>query len=70
MDYTTIVTLLTVNVIILSIVVVVLISIIIAILINLNRLAKHLEKAAENVASSTDWLKPSKVFSGLRDLFR
>lgn len=70
MDYTTIVTLLTVNLIILSIVVVVLISIIIAILVNLNRVAKHLEKAAENVASTTDWLKPSKLFGGIKNLFR
>ena len=70
MDYTTIVTLLTVNLILLSIVIIVLIAVVITILANLNRLTKHLEKAAENVASTTDWLKPSKVFDGIRSLFR
>ena len=70
MDYTTIVSLLTVNVIILSILVIVLIVVAITILVNLNRLTKHLEKAAEKVASTTDWLKPSKVFEGIKSLFR
>ncbi len=70
MDTTTVITLLTVNIIVLSIIIIALFAVIITILVNLNRLTKHLEKAAENVASTTDWLKPAKVFGSIRDIFR
>ena len=70
MDYSVAISLLTINVIILSIVVVAILTLIIVLLVHLNKLAKKVEKVADNMVSTTDWLKPSKVFGSIRNLFR
>ena len=70
MDDGLIISLLTICVVLLSAVVVGLLAIVIALLTKLRQLAVKLDKIANNVASATDWLAPSKVIGEVVKLFR
>ena len=69
-DAQTIIVLLTIIAALLSIVILVLLGTIISLLIRINAIMKKVDKITMNVASATDWLSPTKVFSEIKKLFR
>jgi len=44
--------------------------VVIALLVRLNTVMKSVSKITTNVASATEWLSPTKVFSEISGLFR
>lgn len=68
-DMQTVIILLSIIVGILSIVIVVLLGLIITLLIKVNRVTKRIDSITTNFAKATEWLSPSKVFSGIASLF-
>lgn len=63
MDVSTAITLLTINVIVLSIVIVLLLIVTIVLIVKLNKVANNVQQTTANVASFTEWFSPVKVFS-------
>ncbi len=70
MDDRLIISLLTICVALLSVVVVGLLTVVIMLLAKLRQVAVKLDRIANNVASATDWLAPSKVIGEVVKLFR
>jgi len=70
MDITTAISLLTVNVIVLSIVILALLIIIIILLVKLSKIANNVHQVSKNIAATTEWLSPTKVFSVIGSLFQ
>ncbi len=62
MDISTAITLLTINVIVLSFVILVLIIGIIVLIVKFNKIANNIQQTSANVANITEWLSPVKVF--------
>lgn len=65
MEIQTAITLLTVNVIVLSVVILLLLIVTIVLIVKLNKVAKNVQQTTSNVASITEWFSPVKVFSEL-----
>ncbi len=70
METATAISLLTINVIVLSAVILALLIIVIVLLIKLNKLVNNVHQVSENVAKATEWFSPVKVFSEIGSLFR
>lgn len=62
MDVSTAITLLTINVIVLSVVIVLLLVVTIVLVVKLNKVAKNVQQATSSVASITEWFSPVKIF--------
>jgi len=58
----TAITLLTINLIVLSVVIVLLLVVAIVLIIKLNKIAGNVQQTTANVASISDWFSPAKVF--------
>lgn len=69
MDIPTAITLLTVNVIILSIVIILVIIAVIILVVKLNKIADSVQQTTTHIARITEWLSPAKVFSELVKVF-
>ena len=65
-----IISLLTICVVMLSAVIVALLVLVIVLLAKLRQVAASLDRIANNVASATDWLAPSKLVGEVMKLFR
>lgn len=59
------ISLLTINLIVLSVVIVAMIVAIIVLAMKLNKIAKDIKQTTSNVSSITEWFSPMKVFSEL-----
>ena len=70
MDDGLIISLLTICVVLLSVVVVARMVVMITLVVKLREVAANLDHITNNVASASDWLVPSKVFSEVAKLFR
>ncbi len=69
MDSTLIISLLTVCIVLLSVVIVALLVAMITLLTKVRKVMVSLDRVANNVASATDWLAPSKVVGEIAKLF-
>ena len=69
-DIQTAIVLLSIIVGLLSVIIVTLLAVVIALLVRLNTGMKSVSKITTNVASATEWLSPTKVFSEISGLFR
>lgn len=63
MEVSTAITLLTINLIVLSAVIILMIIGIIVLVIKLNKIAHNVQETTSHIASATEWLSPVKVFS-------
>jgi hypothetical protein len=63
MDVEAAITLLTINLIVLSIVIVALIVATIVLVVKLNKIAANIQQTSAHVASVTEWFSPVKLFS-------
>lgn len=63
MEVSTVVALLTINLIILSVVIISIIIVGIILAIKLNKVAQNVKQATANLAHITDWFSPFKLFS-------
>jgi len=70
METATAISLLTINVIVLSVVILALLIIIIVLMVRLNRIASTMQQVTQNVASATEWLSPTKLFSYVAAFFQ
>jgi hypothetical protein len=64
MEVSTAITLLTINLIVLSAVIIVIIIVGIVLVVKLNKVAQNIKQATANIAYVTDWFSPLKVFRG------
>jgi len=69
MDIATAITLLTVNLIVLSVVIVLLLVVVIILIVKLNKVANNVQQTTANIASITEWFSPVKLFSEIAKLF-
>lgn len=70
MEVSTAITLLTINVIILSLVIIVIIIAATVLIVKLNKVAKNVEATTAHLASITEWFSPVKVFSAMTHAFK
>lgn len=70
MDSATIITLLTINLIVLSVVIVLLLVVTIVLVVKLNKIAGNIQQTTSNVASISDWFSPVKVFTELAHVIK
>lgn len=70
MDTTTVVTLLTINLVVLSVVIIAMIVATIILVIKMNKIASNIQQTTAHVASATEWLSPVKVFTELANAIR
>lgn len=70
MEISTAITLLTINIIVLSLVIIVVIVAAIVLLIKLNKVAKNVQETTAHLASITEWFSPVKVFGSLMSAIR
>jgi hypothetical protein len=70
MDISTSISLLTINVILLSAVIITIIVVGIVLVVKLNKIAGNVEKATSNILSVTAWFSPVKVFGELAKVFK
>ena len=69
MEVQTAITLLTINLIVLSVVIILLLVVTIILIVKLNKVAKNVQQTTANVAHITDWFSPVKVFGEIANLF-
>lgn len=69
-DSSTIIALLTINIILLTIVVAAFLAAAVILIVRINRTVKHMEDIAENISSISEWFVPSRIFSSVLDLFK
>ena len=62
MEVSTAITLLTINLIVLSAVIILMIIGIIIVIIKINKIAKNVQDTTSHIASITEWFSPMKVF--------
>lgn len=62
MEVSTAITLLTINLIVLSAVIILMIIGIIILIIKINKIAKNVQDTTSHIASITEWFSPMKVF--------
>lgn len=67
MEVATAISLLTINLIVLSVVIVLLMIVTIVLIVKLNKIASSIQQTTTNVANMTEWFTPSKVFG---EIFR
>ena len=70
MDTATVITLLTVNLRVLSVVIITLIVVAIVLAVKMNKIASNVQQTTANVAHITDWFSPVKVFTELANAIR
>ena len=70
METATAISLLTINVIVLSLVILVLLVIVIVLIVKLNKLVTNMQHVSENVAKATEWFTPTKLIGEVAQLFR
>lgn len=70
MEEATVITLLTINLVVLSVVIIALIVSTIILVVKLNKIARNVQQTTSNVASITDWFSPAKVFSEAAQLIK
>jgi hypothetical protein len=70
MDVTTAISLLTVNLIVLSVVIVLLMIVTIVLIIKLNKIAHSIQQTTTNVANITEWFSPAKIFGEIVNAFK
>lgn len=63
MDTTAVITLLTINLIVLSVVIVLLLVVTIVLIVKLNKIAGNIQQTTSHVASITEWFSPVKLFT-------
>lgn len=69
MEIGTAITLLTINLIVLSVVIILVIVATIILVVKLGKIASNVQQTTNNVASITEWFSPVKVFSEVAKLF-
>jgi hypothetical protein len=62
MDVSTAITLLTINVVVLSVVIILLLVVAIVLVVKLNKIARSVKQTTTNIAQVTEWFSPVKVF--------
>jgi len=70
MEVTTAISLLTINLIVLSLVIILVIVAAIVLVVKLNKIAKNIQQTTTHVANITEWFSPVKVFSELVKVFK
>lgn len=70
MDTTTVITLLTINLIVLSVVIIAVIVAVIVLVVKMNKIASNIQETTAHVAKATEWLSPVKVFTEIFNAFR
>ena len=70
MEVSTAITLLTVNLIVLSVVIVLLLVVAIILIVKLNKIAGNIQQTTSNVASITDWFSPVKLFGEIANAIK
>ncbi|OJU87588.1 hypothetical protein BGO17_01165 [Candidatus Saccharibacteria bacterium 49-20] len=70
MDTTTVITLLTINLIVLSVAIIAIIVAAIILVVKMNKIASNIQETTKHVASATEWLSPVKVFTEIFNAFR
>jgi hypothetical protein len=70
MDIATVITLLTVNLIVLSVVIIALIVATTILLIKMNKIAANVQQTTENLAHATNWFSPMKLFAAVAHAVR
>ena len=63
MDVSTAITLLTINLVVLSLVIILVIIAAIILVVKINKIARNVKQTTTNVAHITEWFSPVKVFS-------
>jgi ABC-type cobalt transport system substrate-binding protein len=69
MEVGTAITLLTINLIVLSVVIVLLLVVVIILVVKLNKIAGNVQQTTSNIASITEWFSPVKLFSEVAKVF-
>ncbi len=70
MDTATAITLLTINLIVLSVVIVLLLVVTIVLIVKLNKIAGNIQQTTSNVASITEWFSPVKLFGEIANAIK
>jgi hypothetical protein len=70
MDISTAITLLTVNLIVVSVVIVLLLVVVIVLIVKLNKIAHSVQQTTANIATATEWFSPVKLFGEVAKLFK
>lgn len=70
MDTATAITLLTINVIVLSVVIVLLLVVTIVLIVKLNKIAGNIQQTMSNVANITEWFSPVKLFGEIANAIK
>jgi hypothetical protein len=70
MDTATAITLLTINVIVLSVVIVLLLVVTIVLIVKLNKIAGNIQQTTSNVANITEWFSPVKLFGEIANAIK
>lgn len=70
MTDSTVITLLTINLIVVSVVVVALLIVVIAVLVKVKKISKNVDHITTNLVSASSWINPSKLFSEAVNIFR
>ncbi len=63
MDVSTAITLLTINLVVLSVVIILLLVVAIVLIVKLNKVANSVQQTTANIAHATEWFSPVKLFS-------
>lgn len=70
MDTTAVITLLTINLIVLSVVIIALLVATAILVVKMNKIVRNIQETTAHVASATEWLSPVKVFTELATAIR
>lgn len=70
MEVSTAITLLTINLVVLSLVIILVIVAAIILVVKLNKIARNVQQTTNNVANITEWFSPVKVFGELVKAFK
>lgn len=70
MDTTAVITLLTINLIVLSVVIIALLIATAILVVKMNKIVRNIQETTAHVASATEWLSPVKVFTELAAAIR
>ncbi len=70
MEVSTAITLLTINLIVLSAVIILVIIAAIILVVKLNKIASNVQQTTNNVANITEWFSPVKLFGEIFKLFK
>ena len=70
MDTATAISLLTINVIVLSVVIILLLVVTIVLIVKLSKIANNIQQTTSNVANITEWFSPVKIFGEIANAIK